>query len=152
MREITPNEAFSKAPPRHPAVLCIRAPGGGTDLIQVEWFNWLNTRRQPMIMYSMFRNAKYGTDLREDDPLVLTFPPAKMASKYKEGFRVGDEDIESGKFPAGVELIRLAGIGVAVPADSQIVLVCTLGNAYNYPFKKVRIFNCNLEEAYSCES
>ncbi|MEI3427681.1 MAG: hypothetical protein V8Q82_00260 [Christensenellales bacterium] len=35
------------------------------------------------------------------------------------------------------------GLPVILPAGTEIVLRCTLARAYNYPFKKVRIFNCN---------
>ncbi|MBQ1492753.1 MAG: hypothetical protein IIZ39_12415 [Blautia sp.] len=38
--------------------------------------------------------------------------------------------------------------GHFIPKGTTVVLLCTLAGAYNYPFKKVRIFNCNLEQAF----
>lgn len=151
MKEITPNTAFSKAPPKHPAVLCVRGAGGGTDLIKVEWFSWLNTRRQPMITYSMFRDAGIGQDLRDDDPLVLAFPPVEETQKYKAGIHAPAEADDETALPDGIRLIRPSELKVAIPAQSRIVLACSVSHAYNYPFKKVRIFNCDLEAAYDCE-
>jgi hypothetical protein len=121
-------------------------------LIKVEWFSWLNTRRQPMITYSMFRDAGIGLDLRDDDPLVLAFPPAEDAPKYKDGIYAAADMKDEQVLPDGISLCRPDELKVSVPANSKIVLVCSLSHAYNYPFKKVRIFNCDLEAAYSCEA
>lgn len=120
--------------------------------MKVEWFSWLNTVRQPMITYSMFRDAKMGLDLRDEDPLVLAFPPAKESSKYKDGIHVTDEPDGEQTLPNGIKVMKPDELKVFIPADSQIVLACSLSHAYNYPFKKVRIFNCDLDAAYDCEA
>ena len=39
-----------------------------------------------------------------------------------------------------------------VPAQTEVILRCTLFGAYNYPFKKTRIFNCNLEKAFALKA
>ena len=43
--------------------------------------------------------------------------------------------------------LSLPNVPLPVPGGSEVVLLCTLAGAYNYPFKKVRIFNCNLDKA-----
>ena len=143
MKTITPQEAFGIAVPRRPAVLCIKGPEGSTDMIMTEWFNWLNMKRQPMITYAMNRGASLGVGLQTDDALFLAFPPVKTALKYQQGYRTGPYK----PLPEGVEPCAVPGIPVQVPAGSEAVLCCTLFSAYNYPFKKTRIFNCNLEKA-----
>ncbi|MBQ9009150.1 MAG: hypothetical protein IJ088_07480 [Clostridia bacterium] len=147
MNEITSRDAFAKAPPKRPAVLCVRGPEGRTDLIRTEWFTWLNMRRQPMIAYSLFRDASLGADLRSDDPLILAFPPVVDVKAYEKGFRSAGAG-EDKPCPAGISLVQEPELKMLIPATSEIVLVCTLTHAYNYPFKKVRIFNCDLETAY----
>ena len=146
MKEISVSEAFSEAPPRSPAVLCLKGPGGSTDIILTEWFTWLNIKRQPMISFSMARNASLGLNLSEGDPLVLAFPPVQDALQYRQGIRTAAEG-ERKDLPRWVHPAPVPGLPVLVPAESTLVLSCTLAGAYNYPFKKVRIFNCNLERA-----
>ena len=145
MVEITINEAFGNAPPRRPAVLCLQGPDGNTDLIKTEWFTWLNTKHQPMISFSMNRNASLGMNLKKGDPLVLAFPPVSEALLYRNGIRTATAGKEK-QYPAGVEPVRTEGLDVKIPKGSEVALACVLAGAYNYPFKKVRIFNCNLEK------
>ena len=144
MESLTASQAFSMAPPRSAAVLCLKGPDGSTDLITTEWFTWLNLKRQPMISFSMVRSASLGLDLKTDDALVLAFPPRQEAEKYRAGVRTARDGQDK---PLPVEVCSLPDVCVQVPADSEVLLKCTLAGAYNYPFKKVRIFNCNLEEA-----
>lgn len=146
MNPITVTEAFSNAPPRSPCVLCLKGPEGATDMILTDWFTWLNIKRNPMISFSMPRNASLGAGLKEGDAFVLAFPLTKEALKYKQGVRTAAAGQEKA-LPEGVEPVALEGVPVLVPKGSEVVLRCTLAGAYNYPFKKVRIFNCNLEEA-----
>lgn len=146
MEALTVSQAFSIAPPRSTAVLCLKGPGGSTDLITAEWFTWLNIRRQPMISFSMMRTASLGLNLENDDELFLAFPPHQEAALYSAGIRTAQAGQEK-KLPEGISLCALPGASVQVPSGSLVVLKCTLAGAYNYPFKKVRIFNCNLEEA-----
>ena len=146
MNPISVSEAFSNAPPRSPAVLCLKGPDGATDMILTDWFTWLNIKRNPMISFSMQRNASLGANLKEGDSFVLAFPTTSVALKYKQGVRTAAEGQEK-KLPDGVEPIALDGLDVQIPKGSEVVLRCTLAGAYNYPFKKVRIFNCNLEKA-----
>ena len=146
MKTIGVREAFGIAFPRRAAVLCVQGPGGATDMILADWFNWLNLKRQPMISFAMDRRAALGTGMNTGDALVLAFPPVKAALQYQKGFRTaaaGEEKVP----PEGVEPCALRGVPVLVPAGSEIVLRCTVSGAYNYPFKKIRIFNCSLEEA-----
>ena len=139
MNTITVSEAFSNAPPRSAAVLCLKGAGGGSDLQMTEWFTWLNIKRNPMISFSLPRNAEIGKELQEGDSLILAFPPLKEAKEYR---KVVHAD------PSEEEKSETAAInGIHVPRGSEVLLCCTLAGAYNYPFKKVRIFNCNLEEA-----
>ena len=142
---LTPSEAFQIALPRRPAVLCLKR-GEETQLIAVSWFTWLNMRRQPMISYAMERSAAMGLDLQPDDELYLAFPAPGKAADFKAGLHArpapeGQED------EADSRVTNKYGLPVILPAGTEIVLRCTLARAYNYPFKKVRIFNCNLEEA-----
>jgi len=51
------------------------------------------------------------------------------------------------ELPVGTMSAELEGLNLPVPKGSEVLLQCTLAGAYNYPFKKVRIFNCNLEQA-----
>ena len=142
MNTITILDAFGSAPPRSPCVLCIPGPGGGTDMILAEWFSWLNIKRNPMLSFSLQRDAAFGPALREGDRFVLAFPPENPARGYKQGLRLTAEELE--KKPG---FLKVPGLPAAIPKGSAVALSCTLANAYNYPFKKVRIFNCNLEDA-----
>ena len=135
-------EAFGNAPPRSPCVLCIPGPGGGTDMILTEWFSWLNIKRNPMLSFSLPRSAAFGPALREGDRFVLAFPQENLARGYKQGLRLTAEDLE--KKPG---FLTPESLPAAVPVGSAVALSCTLAGAYNYPFKNIRIFNCNLEDA-----
>ena len=150
MKTISVSEAFCSAPPRRPAVLCLKGPRGSTDMILTEWFNWLNFKRQPMISYSMFRSASLGVDLKPGDALVLAFPPVEEAQRYRQGVRTAASGQEK-ELPEGVHPAAVPGVPVSVPEGREVALCCTLAGAYNYPFKKVRIFNCNLEKALGRE-
>ncbi len=140
---MTASEAFHIAVPRSPAVLCL-PHDGDTELIAVDWFTWLNLTHQPMLSYAMQRSARYGLELKSGDELYLAFPSAKETALFKSGICASPDALQdgSGKTPA----VRACG-SVLVPSGSEIVLKCTLSRAYNFPFKKVRIFNCNFEEA-----
>ena len=146
MKEISVSEAFGSAPPRSPAVLCLKGADGSSDMILTEWFTWLNIKRQPMISFSMPRNASLGLNLSEGDPLILAFPPTEDALQYKQGIRTA-ADGRVKELPRWIHPVRREGLEAEIPEESKIVLQCTLAGAYNYPFKKVRIFNCNLEKA-----
>ncbi len=139
MTPITVSDAFAYAPPRSACVLCMQGPQGSTDMVLAEWFSWLNIKRNPMISFSLTRDSDYGKELREGDSFILAFPPLETALKYRQGMRISADN----KLPA-----VSPDAGFPVPGDTVVALHCTLAGAYNYPFKKVRIFNCNLEEAY----
>ena len=49
--------------------------------------------------------------------------------------------------PDGIVPTVLPEVPVLVPQGSEVILRCTVEGSYKYPFKKVRIYNCNLEEA-----
>ena len=143
MNPISVTDAFGNAPPRSPCVLCMKTAQGYT-LQLTEWFTWLNIRRNPMISFSLPRSAELSKTLREGDYFVLAFPRLEEAKRYREPILADapaqDEDQET-------ETVLEDGLDVRTPAGSEVLLRCTLAGAYNYPFKKVRIFNCNLEEA-----
>ena len=136
MKAITVSQAFSNAPPRSAAVLCVKGKTGGTTLVLTDWFTWLNITRNPMLSFSLPRSSELGKALREGDSFVLAFPKREEAAGYREP--VSPE-------AKGADLPEWEGI--QVPEGSQVLLRCTLAGAFNYLFKKVRIFNCNLEEA-----
>lgn len=140
---LSPSEAFELAVPRRPAVLCIKR-GETTEMIATDWFTWLNMRNQPMLSYSMQRSAAMGLDLDSDDELYLAFPSVKEVEKYRNGLRAipGEQPAAGGT----AQPVCAKGLPVMIPAGCDIVLKCTLHRAYNYPFKKVRIFNCNFED------
>lgn len=138
MKAITVSEAFSNAPPRSAAVLCVKGKSGGTNLLLTDWFTWLNITRNPMISFSLPRSSELGKALREGDCFVLAFPRPEEAERYREAVNVETE---------GSGTVLTDGGEIRVPEGSEVLLRCTLAGAYNYPFKKVRIFNCNLEEA-----
>ena len=144
LQTITVSEAFSSAPPRSAAVLCVKTGAGRTTLLLTDWFTWLNIRRNPMISFSLPRSAELSKALREGDSFVLAFPRLEEAKRYREPVLADapaqDEEGET-------ETVLEDGLDVRTPAGSEVLLRCTLAGAYNYPFKKVRIFNCNLEEA-----
>ena len=144
MKELTPSQAFNIAPPRRPAVLCVQGKDGMTGMMKTEWFSWLNMKNQPMLSFSIARDA--GFDLREDDKLYLTFPPVEEAQTYRKGAYA---PMENGKLPGGMQTRKVNALPVVIPAGAELVLCCTLAYAYNYPFGKVRIHNCNLDEALS---
>ena len=70
MISITPSQAFGSAPPRRPAVLCIKGPDGSTDMIMTQWFSWLNMKRNPMISYAMETTVSLG-DLTPDEREII---------------------------------------------------------------------------------
>ena len=139
MKSITVAQAFSNAPPRSAAVLCVRGNSDRTTLLLTDWFTWLNIKRNPMISFSLPRSEELGKQLREGDPFVLAFPLTEEAKRYRKTVIAGADDEK--------ETVQENGLDVRTPKGSEVLLRCTLAGAYNYPFKKVRIFNCNLEEA-----
>ncbi len=143
MKAISVSDAFSNAPPRSAAVLCVKGAGGRTDMLLTEWFTWLNFKRNPMISFSLPKNSEIGSRLRNGDSFVLAFPLLTEAKRYQQPVSA-DAD---GQEP---ETMAADALPVRVPKGSEVLLRCTLAGAYNYPFKKVRIFNCNLEEALGC--
>ncbi len=146
MQPYSLREIFAIAAPRRAAVLCLPGPNGSTDMILTQWFTWLNIKRQPMLTYAMERAASLGLNVTNGGTLYLAFPPTTEALKYRAGVRTAEAGQEK-ELPDGVAAARFEGLPIEAPAGSEIILRCTLANAYNYPFKKVRIFNCNLEEA-----
>jgi len=145
MHPISISEAFGNAPPRSAAVLCVKDGQGGTSLMLADWFTWLNIKRNPMISFSLPRTSQVGAGLHEGDSLVLAFPRLEEAKRYREPVSVDAEGAV--RAPGGeVETVPEDGMDVRIPGGSEVLICCTLAGAYNYPFKKVRIFNCNLEE------
>ena len=144
MQIITASRAFAGAPPRSAAVLCVKSGAGRTSLQMTEWFTWLNIRRNPMISFSLPRSNEIGKSLKEGDSFVLAIPRLEEAKRYlKTVCADGDAEEQDGAPKTVLE----EGMDIRTPAGSEVLLCCTLAGAYNYPFKKVRIFNCNLEEA-----
>ena len=141
MNPISVTDAFGNAPPRSPCVLCMKT-AQGFALQLTEWFTWLNIKRNPMLSFSMPRGGEAAA-LREGDSFLLAFPPAEEALR----FRVSAQAAFGEELPVGTMSFETDGLTLPVPKGSEVVLHCTLAGAYNYPFKKVRIFNCNLEEA-----
>lgn len=146
MKQIAVSEAFQLAAPRRPAVLCIKNSDGSTDMILTQWFTWLNMRNQPMLSYAMERTASIGLQVENGGGLCLAFPDVKDAPVYRAGVRTAANGREK-QLPDGVDTVYSDALAMQLPAGCEIVLRCTLSNAYNYPFAKTRIFNCNLEEA-----
>lgn len=138
MKTISVSDAFSNAPPRSAAVLCVKGERGRTDLLLTDWFTWLNMKRNPMLSFSLPRASAIGARLKEGDSFVLAFPRLEEARRYQQLISADADTQEPEVTPMD---------GVQVPKGSEVLLLCTLAGAYNYPFKKVRIFNCNLEEA-----
>ena len=99
MISITPSQAFGNAPPRRPAVLCIKGPDGSTDMIMTQWFSWLNMKRNPMISYAMETTVSLGLNVKDSDEIYLAFPPVKDALLYKAGVRTAYEGKDK---PCGV--------------------------------------------------
>ncbi len=141
---LSPSEAFQTAVPHRPAVLCIKR-GEETQLISVSWFTWLNMRNQPMISYAMERSAAMGLDLESGDELYLAFPDSHSVSNFKSGLRARPRP-DDAEDEADSRVMTHPALPVILPAGTEIVLRCTLSRAYNFPFKKVRIFNCNYED------
>ena len=152
MRAIPVSEAFVIAPPRRPAVLCLPGPMGGTDLVMTQWFTWLNLKRQPMLSYALERPGSLGLDLERGNALFLAFPPVKDALHFRAGIRTVSANGTARELPADIALCRLEGLPVEVPRGSELILRCALASAYNYPFRKVRICNCDLAEALKEET
>lgn len=142
MIPVSVSDAFANAPPRSPCVLCMKNAQGGFTLQMTEWFTWLNIKRNPMISFSMPRGGE-SAGLREGDSFLLALPPAEVALRFRQPVQADrDGELPVGTFPAETD-----GLRAPVPKGSTVLLHCTLAGAYNYPFKKVRIFNCNLEQA-----
>ena len=131
MNEIPIMQAFSLAPPRSFPTLFLTRRDGRPDRIAVDWFNWLNMKRQPMLTFAVDKNIGKEIALNEDEKFALVFPSQDPAAprETKQTVRIPD-------FPE------------AGPDNAGAVLICTLSNAYNVPFGKARIFNCNLETAW----
>ena len=161
MKTISVSEAFGNAPPRSAAVVCMQGTGGATDMMLADWFTWLNIKRNPMISFSLPRKADMAARLQEGDSFVLAFPRLTEARRYEHAVsaeancseedcaEVGLSKTDCSVQPSGnvPETTAVKGLSVRVPRGSQVLLRGTIAGAYNYPFKKVRIFNCNLEEA-----
>lgn len=141
MKTISVHQAFASAPPRRPAVLCVRE-AEQTRLKATLWFTWLNIKHQPMLSFALERDA--GLSLRTGDELTLAFPPVGQTALYQEGLCISQREEN---LPQGV--MREADL--LLPEGSQVVLRCSLSNAYNYPFKNVRIYICDLEEALGAQ-
>ena len=146
MRQLTPLQAFELAPPRRHAVLCLPGPNGSTDMILVHWFTWLNMKRNPMIAYGMETTAALGLNVDTGSTVFLAFPPAKEALLYKKGIRTAEAGKEK-TLPKGVVPVEIPGVALPAPQGTEAVLRCEIANSFKYPFRKVRIYNCNLEEA-----
>ena len=146
MISITPSQAFGSAPPRRPSVLCLKGPDGSTDMIMTQWFSWLNMKHNPMISYAMETTVSLGLNVKDNDEVYLAFPPVKDALLYKAGVRTACEGKDK-PLPKGIVPVTVPGVPVQVPQKTQVILRCTIAGSYKYPFKKVRIYNCNLEEA-----
>ena len=142
MNPISVTDAFGKAPPRSPCVLCMKGENGSFVLQMTEWFTWLNIKRNPMLSFSMPRGGEAAT-LHEGDRFALAFPPAEEVLRYRQPVYA----VQGAELPVGTISAELDGFVIPIPKGSEVLLHCTLAGAYNYPFKKVRIFNCNLEEA-----
>ncbi len=146
MDVLSVNQAFGMAPPRRPAVLCIAGPDGSTDMIMTQWFNWLNLKHNPMISFAMETTLSLGQNVKNSDTVYLAFPPVKEALLYKAGIRTAYQG-KTKTLPDGIVPTVLPEVPVLVPQGSEVILRCTVEGSYKYPFKKVRIYNCNLEEA-----
>ena len=146
MISISPSRAFASAPPRRPAVLCIKGPDGSTDMVMTQWFSWLNMTRNPMISYAMETTLNLGLNVKDNDEIYLAFPPVKDALLYNAGIRTAYEGKEK-TLPKGITPVTVPNVPVQVPDKTEVLLRCTIAGNYKYPFKKVRIYNCNLEEA-----
>ena len=142
MNPISVTDAFGNAPPRSPCVLCMRGEKGSFVLQMTEWFTWLNIKHNPMLSFSMPRGGE-AASLREGDRFLLAFPPAEEALRYRVPVRAD----AGAELPVGTITLPTENFPVPIPKGSETILYCTLSGAYNYPFKKVRIFNCNLELA-----
>lgn len=147
MQACSPDRAFGIAQPRRPAVLCLPGPDGSTDLITVQWFNWLNLRRNPMVTYAMETTASLGLNVQDDSTVYLAFPSVEEAVKYKSGIRTAYAG-KTKALSAGIEPVSIPEVPVLVPSGTEAVLRCEIAGSYKYPFKKVRIYNCNLVEAF----
>ena len=100
-----------------------------------------------MLSYALNRDVSVGLGLEAGQELFLAFPSVNTALKYKAGIHSTQEPL-----PEGIEPCTVSGIPVEIPLGCEVVLRCTLFNAYNYPFKKTRIFNCNLEKAIALKA
>ena len=135
MKELTVNDAFGMVPPRSAAFLCLPGKDGGTDIIGVPWFTWLNTKHNPMLSFSLDSREEMGERLQNGESLYLAFPESKPAAEPQKTHLPPEET--AGELP------------VRWPEGACAVFCCKLANKYKYPFKKVRIFNCDLDTAYS---
>lgn|GEM_PF-1358100 len=147
MEPISVSHAFASAPPRHPAVLCVKGPDNSTDMIMTQWFTWLNIKRNPMISYAMETTANLGLNVEENTHVYLAFPPVHTALLYKAGVRTASEG-KSKEYPSGIEPIKIPNVPVEIPRESETVLHISIAGSYKYPFRKIRIYNCSLEEAF----
>lgn len=135
MKELSVKEAFSAVPPRSAGVLCVQAEDGGTDVIALKWFTWLNIRHNPMLSFALDSGAEPGKRLEHGDKLYLFFAEEKKTEDYAEPRRLPGPE-SPGEWP------------VRFPDGMRVAFSCTLENKYKYPFKKVRIFNCDLDAAH----
>ena len=87
-----------------------------------------------------------GLNAKENDTVYLAFPPVKDALLYKGGIRTA-YDGKDKAMPKGIRPVSIAGVPVLVPDGSEAILRCEIAGSYKNPFKKVRICNCNLEDA-----
>ena len=148
MKTISAEEAFAACPPSSHPVLCRAISSDRTELILLPWFTWLNTKRQPMLSFSLERTSPVCSDLKRGDTFYLAFLPDEIALNYREGYRTAEKGVLK-RLPESVELMQPEEMPLQVPAETRYLFRCGLSHAYNYPFSKTRIFNCDLSEA--CE-
>ena len=99
-----------------------------------------------MISYAMETTVSLGLNVKDSDEIYLAFPPVKDALLYKAGVRTAYEGKDK-PLPKGIVPVTVPAVPVQVPEKTEVILRCTIAGSYKYPFKKVRIYNCNLEEA-----
>ena len=135
MKELTVTEIFSVAPPRTSTLLCLPAKDGGTDVLALPWFTWLNTKHNPMLCFSLPAKDETGNGLAAEQTLYLGFLEAEKARAYEAPMHL----------PAGE---AAAPLPVAFPEGTRACIRCTLFRKFKYPCQQVRLFNCNFEKAY----
>lgn len=148
MEKISLPQAARLTSPNPVTLVCTEKPDGGTNLATVSWWTYLSYH-PGMIAYAMAKTSYSGELVRENGNVVLTIPGAEIADAVLGcGSTTGRNTDKAAKF--GVELIKVEGSSIQIPAHSRVAIICKLKEYHEVGDHYLYI--CNVEQLYSNEA